>query len=68
MQLYQFVWGNNPKRKTLQGRTCRVLCRGTMNSAYVEFTDNGQREVISRNALRRIPISQSPQSGAILAE
>jgi hypothetical protein len=61
MTLYRYCWGNNSKRKTLQGRTCRVLCRGNMNSAYVEFTDNGQREEISRNALRRIPvISRSP--------
>jgi hypothetical protein len=51
--LYRFCWGNNPKRATMQGRVCRVLCRGTMNSAMIEFIDNGQREVVSRNALRR---------------
>ena len=51
--LYRFCWGNNPKRATMQGRVCRVICRGTMNSAMIEFTDNGQREVVSRNALRR---------------
>jgi hypothetical protein len=51
--LYRFCWGNNPKRATLQGRVCRVVCRGTMNSAMIEFIDNGQREVVSRNALRR---------------
>jgi len=50
---YIYVWGNNRKRKTLKGRECRVLVRGKMNSALVEF-DGGQREVISRNALRRI--------------
>lgn len=55
--LYRYCWGNNSKRETLQGRICTVLCRGTMNSAYVEFTDNGQREVISRNALRRVLIA-----------
>ena len=51
--LYRFCWGNNSKRETMKGRICRVLCRGTMNSAMIEFTDNGQREVVSRNALRR---------------
>ena len=49
---YIYRWGNNEKRATLQHRTCRVLARGTMNSALVEF-ENGQREVISRNALRK---------------
>ena len=52
-QVYTFMWGNNPKRATLQGRSCIVICRGKMNSAFVEFTDTGQREVVSRNALKR---------------
>ena len=51
--LYRFCWGNNSKRETMKGRVCRVICRGAMNSAMIEFTDNGQREVVSRNALRR---------------
>ena len=49
---YRYAWGNNEKRKTLKDRLCRVLHRGKMNSALVEF-ENGQREVVSRNALRR---------------
>ena len=52
MTLYLYTWRNNSKRETLYGRTCRVLCRGRMNSCRVEF-ENGQREVISRNALRK---------------
>jgi len=36
----------------MKHRICRVICRGRMNSALVEF-ENGQREIISRNALRR---------------
>jgi hypothetical protein len=52
MTWYVYRWRNNAKRFTLFGRRCRVICRGTMNSALVEF-ENGQREVISRNALRR---------------
>ena len=53
IQLYKFMWGNNAKRATLKGRKCKVVCRGKMNSAMVEF-ENGQREVISRNALRKV--------------
>jgi len=51
--LYRYAWRNNSKRETLQNRICRVLVRGAMNSALVEFVDNGQREVISRNAIRK---------------
>lgn len=49
---YFFAWRNNPKRAEMYKRRCRVLARGALNSALVEF-ENGQREVISRNALRR---------------
>lgn len=49
---YRYVWRNNAKRATLYGRLCRVLIRGGMNSALVEFED-GQREIVSRNALRK---------------
>jgi hypothetical protein len=52
-QLYRYGWGNNVKRATLKGRVCRCLWRGGMNSAFVEFVDTGQQEVISRNALRK---------------
>ena len=59
MKLYRFAWGNprNPwdaKRVTLKGRPCRIVTSGAMGSALVEFIDNGQREVISRRALRRL--------------
>ncbi len=50
---YRFAWRNNEKRATLYGRRCRVLVRGKFNSALVEF-ENGQREIISRNALRKV--------------
>lgn len=51
--LYRYAWRNNSKRATLHGRLCRVIARGRMNSALVEFPDNGQRECVSRNALRK---------------
>lgn len=50
---YTYAWRNNEKRETLYGRKFIVLVRGRANSALVEFTDNGQREVISRNAIRK---------------
>ncbi len=49
---YRYCWRNNVKRATLYGRQCRVLARLGFNSAVVEFGD-GQREVVSRNALRK---------------
>ena len=52
-QHYIYGWKNNSKRINLYGRKFIVLVRGRANSALVEFTDNGQREVISRNALRK---------------
>ena len=53
MSEYVYRWGNTPKRAAMKGRRLVVLARGAMNSALVRFTDTGQREVISRNALRR---------------
>jgi len=52
-QKYIYGWKNNSKRQTLYGRTCRVIARMKMNSAWVEF-ENGQQECISRNALRKV--------------
>ena len=53
MYPYVFVWANNPVRAALAGRRCRVLVRSRrFNSCLVEF-DDGERVVVSRNALRR---------------
>lgn len=35
-----------------KGQLCRVLVRGKMNSALIEFKD-GYRAIVSRNALRK---------------
>lgn len=51
--VYTYHFANNEKRLTMKGRACIVLARGTLNSALIEFLDNGEREVVSRNALRR---------------
>lgn len=55
---YRYAWGQRfivPGLPVLsrKGEACRVLARGRMNSALVEFAD-GYRAVVSRNALRRI--------------
>jgi len=50
---HYYAWKNNSKRKTLYQRRMRVILRAGPNSALVEFED-GQREVISRNAIRRV--------------
>jgi hypothetical protein len=50
---YKYGWKNNQKREALYGRTCRILASGKMGSVAVEF-GNGQREIISRRALRKI--------------
>ena len=49
---YIYAWKNNPKRQSMYKKRCRILARGKMNSALVEF-ENGQKEIVSRNALRR---------------
>jgi hypothetical protein len=54
MKLYRYCWRNNSKRAELYGRACSILLRGSFNSALIEFSDNGQREIVSRNALRVI--------------
>lgn len=35
------------------GTRCRVLARGRLNSAAIEFKSDGHRAVVSRNALRK---------------
>lgn len=52
--LYVYRWRNNAKRAEMYGRQCVVVARLAMNSAAVRFTDNGQEEIVSRNALRRV--------------
>jgi hypothetical protein len=53
---YTYSW--EPRFRVLpvldrKGQQCRVLARGRLNSALVEFED-GEQHVVSRNALRRI--------------
>lgn len=51
---YDRVWFwrvNLPERK---GQRCRIIARGTMNSAQIEFED-GTRHIVSRFAIRKAP-------------
>lgn len=52
--MYKYTWGNNEKRKTMKGRYCKLLKVGRKNSVLIEFCDNGQTEIVSRRALRKI--------------
>jgi hypothetical protein len=51
--MYRYIWGNNEKRKTLKGRLCNVMAKGKKNSLLIEFTDNGQKEIVSRYSVRK---------------
>lgn len=48
---YRYAWGPRLMGFDRKGQLCRVLVRGAMNSALIEFAD-GFRAVVSRNALR----------------
>jgi len=50
---YFYAWKGDEKRATLSRRRFRIVKRMRMNSALVEF-ENGDREVISRNAIRKV--------------
>lgn len=39
-------------RPEWHAKRCRIIARGKMNSALVEF-ESGERAVVSRNALRK---------------
>jgi len=52
--IYKYAWKNNSKRAELYGRHLKVLARGKKGSILVEFVDNGQREVISHYALKKV--------------
>lgn len=56
--MYRYAWGPRlviPGLAVLdrKGELCRVIVRGRMNSALIEFERDGFRAVVSRNALRR---------------
>ena len=52
--VYVFSWGNNERRRELQGRRCRKIARGAKGTVLVEFLDTGERITCSFRALRRV--------------
>lgn len=50
---YPYYWRVRTRLSDRFGQPCRVLARGTMNSALVEFAD-GYKVVTSRNYFRKI--------------
>lgn len=63
--LYKYNWANNEKRKTMKGRICRLLgAYGDKNSCIIEFTDNRQKEIVSRRALKKVT-TENTAEGAI---
>lgn len=49
---YVWAWRSRPVDRDRKGMRCRVLVRGSMNSALVLFED-GYKVVTSRNGLRK---------------
>ena len=49
---YIYAWGPRCMGFDRKGQACRVLVRGSMNSALVEFED-GFQAIVSRSALRK---------------
>lgn len=52
---FVYFWANNPKRKALKGRACRIVRRGKLNSIEIEFEDDQTTEIVSGNAVRKRP-------------
>lgn len=50
---FGLYWRVRTKLPERFGQPCRVVARGKMNSALVEFAD-GHRVITSRNYLRRL--------------
>lgn len=53
MTTYLYSWANNPVRKALKGRECRLIAVGTRNTVLIEMVDTGERVTTSRRALRK---------------
>lgn len=51
-QPFDRIWFWRATLPDRKGTPCRMLARGTMNSALIEFTD-GARFIVSRNAFRK---------------
>jgi hypothetical protein len=61
--LYSYRWSRPYFGGARKGQSCRVLWRGARNSALVRWED-GSRDVVSRNALRRVEPGPAPAVGS----
>lgn len=52
MNAYPYIWRVLTRLAERKGQRCRVLARGAMNSALIEFED-GYKVVTSRNYIRK---------------
>jgi len=52
---YPYYWRVRTRLPERNGQLCRVLIRGKMNSALVEFQD-GYKVITSRNYIRRTKV------------
>jgi hypothetical protein len=64
-QVYLYSWGPRDGlagAMVRRGERCRVLVRGGLNSALVEFEADGWQAVVSRNAIGKV-IGLDPEGG-----
>ena len=52
MNEYPYIWRVKTRLPERKGERCKVLVRGAMNSALIEFED-GYKVVTSRNYIRK---------------
>ena len=52
-EVFDRYWRIRTRLPERFGQPCRVIARGTMNSACIEFED-GVRHIVSRNSFRKI--------------
>lgn len=46
-----YLWGNNPRRAELKGRSCEIVAKGRMGSVLIRFLDTGERVITSWRAV-----------------
>ena len=52
MTTYPYIWRVKTRLPDRKGQRCKVLVRGAMNNALIEFED-GYKVVTSRNYIRK---------------
>lgn len=67
MSDYVYGWGNNERRRQLQGRRCRIVARGSMRTVLVQF-DDGDKVTTSIRALKRVGATTPLSRGTVTSE